>query len=107
MKIQKFFWSGHLKSVVIALVALQSIFSARAGNLPWEIWALSGYSSIADLTSSGTLNNTPDAIYTITNSFDTFNVGSTDDHADDYSSRVRGFLQVPESGTYYLFLSSA
>src|SRR6202012_1141998 len=26
---------------------------------------------------------------------------------DDYSSRIRGFLQVPETGTYYLCLSSA
>ncbi|MEI9865052.1 MAG: PA14 domain-containing protein [Limisphaerales bacterium] len=77
------------------------------GNLPWEIWALIDGSSVADLTNSGALSNPPDAVYTITNTFDTFNVGKTDDHNDQYGSRIRGFLQVPETGTYQLFLSSA
>jgi PA14 domain len=110
MKIQQKHWFGSVRSLVAAVAAVfaLSVFSpARAGNLPWEIWALSGYPSIQALTNSGTLNNTPDVVWIITNSFDTFNVGTTDDHADNYSSRVRGFLQVPETGTYELFLSSA
>ena len=110
MKIQQKYWFGSVRSfvtVVAALFALTVSTSARAGNLPWEIWALSGYPSIQALTNSGTLNNTPDAVWTITSTFDTYNVGNTDDHADNYSSRVRGFLQVPETGTYQLFLSSA
>lgn len=107
MKIQQKYWLRLVRSLASVVLVFAAASSVRAGSLAWEIWALSGYTSISDLTNSGTLNNTPDAIFTITNSFDTFNVGKTDDHADNYSSRVRGFLQVPETGTYKLFLSSA
>lgn len=92
---------------IIALAFLQTVPPARAGSLPWELWALINGSSIAEFTNSGALNNTPDVVYSITNNFDTFNIGNTDDHLDDYGSRIRGFLQVPNTGTYYLYLSSA
>ncbi|MEI9962987.1 MAG: PA14 domain-containing protein [Limisphaerales bacterium] len=72
-----------------------------------EIWALIDGSSVQDLIDSGATNNPPDVVYTVTDSFDTHNVGNTDDHADEYGSRIRGFLQVPVTGTYHLFLSSA
>ncbi len=110
MKFQQPVWFGsirNLAAVFVSLAVLQSAPSVRAGNLPWEVWALIDGSSVADLTNSGALNNPPDAVYTITGTFDTFNVGKNDDHSDQYGSRIRGFLQVPETGTYQLFLSSA
>ncbi|HXI69741.1 MAG TPA: PA14 domain-containing protein [Verrucomicrobiae bacterium] len=110
MENQQKFWSGsfrNLAAVFISLAVLHSVSPAGAGNLPWEVWALINGSAVADLTNSGALNNSPDAVYAITNTFDTFNVGKTDDHNDQYGSRIRGFLQVPATGTYYLFLSSS
>lgn len=110
MKIQQRILLGIFSNLsVIALIAaiVSLMLPVRAGNLPWEIWALDNYPSIQDLIDSGTLDTTPDVVYTIPDSFDTYNVAEIGDLPDDYSSRVRGFLQVPETGTYYLGLSSA
>lgn len=87
-----------------ALVA--SPLVGHAGGITWEIYDLIPGSTVQSLLDSGRLNGPPNATELITQRFDTFVVGNTYDHGDDYGSRIRGFVQVPVTGGYQFFLRS-
>lgn len=75
-------------------------FFCNTGSLTLERWLSISGTAITDLTGNANYPNSPSEIGTLT-SFD-----APDDYADNYGTRVRGFISPTQSGNYLFNLTS-
>ena len=92
---------SNVKNRTGTTLSTQSVSFALAGTIGYDYWLnIGGGTAVSDLTSNANYPNNPTGEETLT-SFD-----APYDWADDYGSRIQGYVLPPTTGNYVFWIAS-